>query len=470
MRTNSFSPLKIQKILAALCLTVLFSSFVFAASDFETDLKNITNNAGDRIKQIGTDIKSATNTYFENKAKMKELEDQLEPLKNQRATLETQLGIFDEQVKLENAKIQNVEIQVNQKRLEVAKLQEILERAGLETAEQKNMVFEFIREIYKSEQQNLSSESAPEFEKLLLSNMTFSKTLQDMQFLSMIESLSRAVFYRLDEASAKFIEKKEDLEGKTRSLNALKNILEQEKITLLAQKEGRETLLAETKGREEEYQKLLAESKLQAGEALLALANLRDNKVAIDGKLTSFDQTQFLSEQEQKRAALKEMLTNSATGEYSLEKLINDISLMAPLMWPVNPERGLSAYFHDSDYKNFFGVAHNAIDIREPQGTSILAPASAYVQEVKDNGMGYSYIFLAHKNGLSTLYGHVSQILVKQGDIVQMGAVIGKTGGTPGTRGAGVMTTGPHLHFEVHKDGKFVNPLDYLPMELLAQK
>jgi murein DD-endopeptidase MepM/ murein hydrolase activator NlpD len=56
---------------------------------------------------------------------------------------------------------------------------------------------------------------------------------------------------------------------------------------------------------------------------------------------------------------------------------------------------------------------------------------------------------------------------VEEGQLVQPGDVIGLSGGAPGTRGAGWMTTGAHLHFEVLENGEHVDPLDHLPIDEL---
>lgn len=134
------------------------------------------------------------------------------------------------------------------------------------------------------------------------------------------------------------------------------------------------------------------------------------------------------------------------------------------LMWPVAPLLGISAHFHDEAYLARFGIDHNAIDIPTDQLTAVRAPLSGKVIKVQDGGAtGYSYLQLAHGGGFSTVYGHVYEFKVKEGDVVSQGDVIALSGGSIGTHGAGRLTTGPHLHFELLKDGEHVDPLLYLP-------
>lgn len=132
------------------------------------------------------------------------------------------------------------------------------------------------------------------------------------------------------------------------------------------------------------------------------------------------------------------------------------------LSWPVDPVYGVSAHFDDPGYKEVFGFPHKAIDIPTEQGTTVVAPADGVVEEYVDNGTGYSWLTIRHK-GYATLYGHITDALVKPGDTVFAGDPIAKSGGLPGSKGSGRMTTGPHLHFELITDDGHVDPEPYLP-------
>ena len=132
------------------------------------------------------------------------------------------------------------------------------------------------------------------------------------------------------------------------------------------------------------------------------------------------------------------------------------------LMWPILPEKGISAYFLDKTYHRRFGINHLAIDIPTPQWTVIRAPADGVVADVSNAGFGYSTLILDHED-MQTAYGHVAQFLVARGEFVKQGDPIALSGGRPGTQGAGHVTTGPHLHFEVLVNGYRKNPLYYLP-------
>lgn len=98
---------------------------------------------------------------------------------------------------------------------------------------------------------------------------------------------------------------------------------------------------------------------------------------------------------------------------------------------------------------------HWGMDFSAPTGTEIFATGDGKVVEVKKKYNGYGHhIKIQHGFGYETLYAHMSKILVKKGQRVERGEVIGLVGST-GT------SVAPHLHYEVFKEGKRVNPAHY---------
>jgi murein DD-endopeptidase MepM/ murein hydrolase activator NlpD len=119
----------------------------------------------------------------------------------------------------------------------------------------------------------------------------------------------------------------------------------------------------------------------------------------------------------------------------------------------------ITAGYMDASYLKFFGVPHKGVDIAVSHGTSVQAIADGIVYIVRNGGLtGYSYILIGHRDGYASLYGHLSKFSVTPGQRVERGEEIGKSGGTPGTHGAGPMTTGAHLHLEMIRDGQHIDP------------
>lgn len=130
--------------------------------------------------------------------------------------------------------------------------------------------------------------------------------------------------------------------------------------------------------------------------------------------------------------------------------------------WPAYGS--LSAGFHNAKYKEYFGVPHEGADIVVGQGSPVYSAADGIVFLVREGGLtGYTYVLIGHSNGYATLYGHLSSVVITAGQRVTAGQMIGLSGGKPGTDGAGPMTTGPHLHFEVIQGGVNIDPTEVLP-------
>ncbi|MER1958661.1 MAG: M23 family metallopeptidase [Solibacillus sp.] len=102
-----------------------------------------------------------------------------------------------------------------------------------------------------------------------------------------------------------------------------------------------------------------------------------------------------------------------------------------------------------------WGRYHYGIDIARPSGYTIKASDNGVVKTAGRHSTYGNYIVINHNNGYESLYAHLSKIDVSVGQVIGQGAAIGVMGSTG-------RSTGTHLHFEIHKNGSEVNPLDYL--------
>ena len=122
-----------------------------------------------------------------------------------------------------------------------------------------------------------------------------------------------------------------------------------------------------------------------------------------------------------------------------------------PLLWPVPSSTKIS-----SGFGKRWGRAHEGIDIPGRKGTAILAAEDGKVIYSAQRIAGYGkMIVISHSNGLKTVYAHNSENLVKEGQKVYRGQVIAKMGNSG-------RSTGVHLHFEVRKGRKSINPTAYV--------
>ena len=107
---------------------------------------------------------------------------------------------------------------------------------------------------------------------------------------------------------------------------------------------------------------------------------------------------------------------------------------------------------------------HTGVDFTAPIGTDIYATGNGVVERVEKRHSGYGYnVIINHGYGYKTLYAHMSKILVKRGQLVTRGEVIGLVGNTG-------RSVGPHLHYEVLKDGKKVDPANYFFNDLSPEE
>ncbi len=138
--------------------------------------------------------------------------------------------------------------------------------------------------------------------------------------------------------------------------------------------------------------------------------------------------------------------------KYSDTSELGDGKATGTFIWPLPYTKQISSHF-----ANRWGSLHGAIDISNgsTNGKPIIASDGGTVIEAQYHSSWGYYVLIDHGNGFKTRYAHCSKLEVEAGDKVAQGQYIAKVGNTG-------YSTGPHLHFEVIKNGVLVDPLNYV--------
>jgi murein DD-endopeptidase MepM/ murein hydrolase activator NlpD len=141
-----------------------------------------------------------------------------------------------------------------------------------------------------------------------------------------------------------------------------------------------------------------------------------------------------------------------------LAKAKNNLLEAIPAIQPVKNEdlkAMASGFGYRSDPFTKARKMHEGMDFTAKTGTPIFATGDGVVKNADNSLSGYgNHIEIAHGFGYKTLYGHLSKYKVRSGQRVKRGDIIGYVGSTGRSQA-------PHLHYEVHKDGKVVNPINF---------
>ncbi len=398
-----------------LLVKLLILTFVFSMP-----LNIIAEDENAEVKLLNQDIQSKREELKKNQEKQEVYSKIIAQKQKEKASLSNQLAILENRLAKAELDIENTNVEIERINLEIKKVNLEIEDKDEKINGQKEHIANVLYLIQKQDDKSLI--------EILLLNDSFTDFVNRVKYLEDINSEIGDSLKTLSEYKKQLEEQKDDLTEKKRESASLKLELEKQQVTLAGERENKGYIIEQTKSSEREYQKLLTEAKREQEQAAAEIVSLEK--------------------------AVRAKLSNISGGDLQF----NDNGLI----WPV-AKNTIISYFHDPDYPFKYIFEHPAIDIRAGQGTTLRAAASGYVARAKDAGMGYSYIMIVHGDGLATVYGHVSKIYVSEDEYVVQGQAIGKSGGMPGTPGAGSLTTGPHLHFEVRLNGIPTDPLEYLP-------
>ncbi len=376
---------------ALLCMCALYplASFAEGASDIQRQIDEQTAQIAQLDKEIA-----------QYQVELDAIGSKKKTLQNDLAQLNLLLKKSAASISATKNKISSTQLQIKQLAQGIAVKQDSIntDAAGLA---------ESFRRLYESDTASLIVQ--------VLASEDFAATWREVDAHKTLETAVGDQMSRLSAEKQSLTDVKKKTEEKRAELLSQQNTLLAQQGSLNAQKKAQNELLAETKSQESTYQAILAQ------------------KVA--GK-ASFE------------AAL-----NDLKAQY-LQNV--DPSKVPPagkgiLHWPLDKIRitqtfGQSSFALSGAYN---GKGHNGVDFGAPLGTPVKAALSGTVWATGNTDLYrgcYSagkWIMIKHGNGISTLYGHLSQISVSTGQTVATGQIIGNVGATG-------YATGPHLHLSVY--------------------
>ena len=393
---------------AFICLLFFIALPVAAVDDKVIDLNNQIQTKQQELETLKKRIETYQNAIVDKQ--------------NQVSSLRNQLNILDDKIEQAALELEANELKLNTVTLQIQAVTLDIAAREADISQKKSQISELVRQLYQADQKTLL--------EVLVLNSSLGAFFDQLNYLEELEKALQNDIADLKIVKAELVRQQQNLASYRVQLVKSREEIELAKANLESEQQTKALILQQTRQSENRYQTLLAQTEEERTQANLEVAELESeirNRLQLAGPeaLAQLGDTNFI--------------------------------------WPVTPNKGISTYFYDPTYifRRYF--EHPAIDIPKPQGTAIKAAASGYVARAKAAGLGYSYIMLVHKDGFATVYGHVSRIDVEEGTYVTKGQVIGAVGGLPGTSGAGRLTTGPHLHFEIRSNGIPVNPLEYLP-------
>jgi len=339
-------------------------------------------------------------------AQRKELEKELSSLDKQQANMTDQIAVLDKKIE---AAEEEIELQLEL----ISTLAQLIsvKEAELTAGEQKvDEQYELIRMRVRF----MAERGSKSYLSILLSAESFSDFLTRFEVIKAIVNHDNSVFDAFRTACKEVADQKASLEQTYDEAESQEKKLEENKKTLENEMAQRESTMAELIAKEaqakKEYNSIAAEEDRLVAEVRDAVNELakQESSVYVGGKF-----------------------------QWPLPAVNNIVTC----------EYGMRTHPITGVYK-----LHTGVDLRATSGTPIYAANKGKVITSGYNTAYGNYVVIDHGGGVATLYAHMTKRLVAAGDTVKQGDKIGTVGSTG-------YSTGPHLHFEIIKDGDYIDPI-----------
>ncbi|MBQ6540445.1 MAG: peptidoglycan DD-metalloendopeptidase family protein [Oscillospiraceae bacterium] len=363
--------------------------------------------------------------------KSQEIESKIDSLEYQQMNTIAKKQVLDEQISITQDLITNLEEQI-----------EIYN--GLIAEKEREVIAAQKREddqyaMYKDRVRAMEENGTISYFEIIFGAKSFSDLLSRIDLISEIMTYDEAVYDAYVEAKEETIAAKEELEEANELQKSAKAEQEEREAELQDQIDEANDLILRLQNNIDDYQEEFAQ--LQEEEEKL--------QKEIDSMVEEMKR-QTLILQQQREQEQREREQQQQGGGVS-----GDGKAYGNFIWPSASSNHVTSLYGTRLHPIYHTYrTHNGVDIGASYGTNVLAADGGRVTTASYNSSYGNYIIINHGNGTSTLYAHMSKLLVSSGTQVSQGQVIGLVGSTG-------VSTGPHLHFEVYVNGSRTNPLNY---------
>jgi len=403
---------KVIRVIAIILAVVMLMSVGFVILDSIVASANSSNISATRAQ-----INRLRGELQEYQRRRNEVQTHINAIDFERRAELARKSILDDRIVFTGMEIGIIEATIVQYEILIIEKEEEVVRAQ----EREDAQFQ----MFRTRVRNMEENGVISYLEILFDSTSFADLLARMDFVSDIMRADEHIYLSLVAAREATIEAKEELEETRLEL--------EEEIVLLYQ-------------RQEE----LAEQVAEADAMIYQLLQDREAEQALHDAIVA-DEALIMRQIREQEEELRrqEAAAAAARAQQNVQRGTGD------LVWPVPGHRRISSGFGIRQHPVFGTMrAHNGIDIPAPHGTNVIAADTGTVIRSAYNSSFGHYIVISHGN-MNTLYAHLSTRSVRAGDNVQRGQTIGRVGSTG-------ISTGPHLHFEVHVNGQRVNPTRFL--------
>ena len=393
-------------------------------------LATIAGNAGASAASGSISEAQKRKTQLEND--LNDAQALIEQLQDQEGDIQEAVRELDDRLNVISGNIDTLKTQTRQKNKELLDTQNQLEAARTDESEQYESMKVRIRYMYQN--------SGIGYLEALLESGSFAKMLKQVDYMSTMMQYDRAKLEEYQQTQALIQNAEETIRKDKADLEALQAQLEEEQqaVNLLMQEKetqlsGVRQGISEAEQNAQQYQQEI-EAENQLIQEMLA-AEAAAKKAAEEKKQ-------------------QEVQKNNASADSNVNT--NDVYEGGVFTLPCPSIDKITSGFGYRDKPTAGATSyHQGYDIGASAGAAIVAAADGVVTSTGYSSVLGNYVILSHGGGLFTIYEHCSAVLVSQGQSVSRGSTIAKVGSTG-------VSTGPHLHFGVQLNGKYVDPGNYL--------